>query len=301
MYICKCGKEFESIFAYSGHKGNCSIANPNYVPFSKRENFDMSKFAWSKGLTKETSESLKKLGESVSKATKNKPRPKLTKETKQKLSIVMKEKYGKNPPKVAGRSKCGWYKGFYCRSSWELAYLIYHLEHNIKIESVSTGFKYVWEGYEHTYFPDFYLPDNDTYIEIKGYYSKQAIEKTKQFKGNLQLLRYNELKKYLDYTINKYGDNFISLYESTVNIHNAKKEQRCKELEANKKRRQQEKELQIEPIRQQLLNSDIDFSKYGWVGKASKIIGITPQKVHQWMRKNMLEFYNTKCFQRNMS
>ena len=58
------------------------------------------------------------------------------------------------------------------------------------------------------------------------------------------------------------------------------------------------KEKQIEEIRQRLLNSNIDFSKFGWVGPAAEIIGITYPKVCQWMRKNMLEFYNTKCFQR---
>ena len=63
--------------------------------------------------------------------------------------------------------------------------------------------------------------------------------------------------------------------------------------------KQQIKENQIEEVRQRLLNSNINFSKIGWVGEASKIIGITPQKVNQWMKRNMLDFYNNKCFKRN--
>jgi very-short-patch-repair endonuclease len=47
-----------------------------------------------------------------------------------------------------------------------------------------------------------------------------------------------------------------------------------------------------------ILNSNIDFSKYGWVQKVSEILKISPQKVSQWMKRNMLEFYNTKCFKR---
>jgi len=47
-----------------------------------------------------------------------------------------------------------------------------------------------------------------------------------------------------------------------------------------------------------ILNSDIDFSKYGWVQKVSEILKISPQKVGKWMKRNMLEFYNTKCFKR---
>lgn len=47
-----------------------------------------------------------------------------------------------------------------------------------------------------------------------------------------------------------------------------------------------------------ILNSDIDFSKLGWVSKTASIIGCKPQKVNSWMKKYMLEFYNVYCFKR---
>ena len=47
----------------------------------------------------------------------------------------------------------------------------------------------------------------------------------------------------------------------------------------------------------QVLNSGIDFSKFGWVGKVAPIIKRNPQKVHFWMKKYMNDFYKT-CFQR---
>lgn len=47
-----------------------------------------------------------------------------------------------------------------------------------------------------------------------------------------------------------------------------------------------------------LLESDISFGKFGWVSKAAKIIGITPQKVNAWMKRNMQDFYNENCFKR---
>jgi len=53
-----------------------------------------------------------------------------------------------------------------------------------------------------------------------------------------------------------------------------------------------------EPIIKELLSSDIDFSKFGWVNQASKIIGISAPKVNQWMKRHMLDFYNSNCFQR---
>ena len=50
---------------------------------------------------------------------------------------------------------------------------------------------------------------------------------------------------------------------------------------------------------EEILNSDIDFSKFGWVNKVAKIKGITPQKVNGWMKKIMPDFYEQNCFKRN--
>lgn len=44
------------------------------------------------------------------------------------------------------RGKHGWYKGYWCDSSYELAFLIYCLDHKIKIERNREGFEYVFEG-----------------------------------------------------------------------------------------------------------------------------------------------------------
>ena len=56
----------------------------------------------------------------------------------------------------------------------------------------------------------------------------------------------------------------------------------------------------IQSIVEELLESKIEFSKFGWVKPASIIIGIEPQKVSKWMMRNMPSFYNDKCFKRNM-
>jgi very-short-patch-repair endonuclease len=53
-----------------------------------------------------------------------------------------------------------------------------------------------------------------------------------------------------------------------------------------------------EPFVEKILNSDIDFSKYGWVEKVSKILDIKTQKVNGWMKKFLPDFYNDKCFKR---
>lgn len=54
----------------------------------------------------------------------------------------------------------------------------------------------------------------------------------------------------------------------------------------------------VKPIIKELLDSNIDFSKFGWVNKASKIIGIKPQKVNTWMKRFMPDFYSN-CYKRN--
>lgn len=44
--------------------------------------------------------------------------------------------------------------------------------------------------------------------------------------------------------------------------------------------------------------SNINFSKFGWVKEVSILLNIKNQKVNIWMKKHMLDFYNEKCFQR---
>lgn len=56
------------------------------------------------------------------------------------------------------------------------------------------------------------------------------------------------------------------------------------------------KELEI---LDKLKNSDIDFSKFGWVSKASKIIGVRDQVVNRWLKRIDPEFYSV-CFKRKI-
>ena len=54
--------------------------------------------------------------------------------------------------------------------------------------------------------------------------------------------------------------------------------------------------LKWEPFKEIVINSNIDFTKFGWVGKVAKLIGVRTQKVPGWMRKYMPDFYKTQCF-----
>lgn len=123
----------------------------------------------------------------------------------------------KNNPKVGGlrqnaykKYKSGWYHGIHCDSSWELAFIIYCEEHNIKVQRNNQYLTYIFEDKEYKYYPDFII-DNQLY-EIKGYESKQAIAKHEQHPEVVYLDKI-KMKPYIDYIVNKYGDDYIKLYD----------------------------------------------------------------------------------------
>lgn len=132
-------------------------------------------------------------------------------------------KFRKKPPggyrQGAGRSKGGWYKGIWCDSSWELAWVIYNIDHNILFKRNKKGFEYKIQNEIHNYYPDFIVGDN--FIEIKGRLLEKDKFKISQFPFKLKILFKKDLKEILKYVIEKYGGDFIKLYEE--NPHNIRK------------------------------------------------------------------------------
>ena len=111
----------------------------------------------------------------------------------------------------SGRGKKGWYKGFFCDSSWELAYVIYCLDSNINIIRNTTKLQYEWNGVVKNYTPDFIV--NNTLVEIKGYKTLQWEAKLKS-NPNVITLYEADIKPILNYVHNTYGKDFIRLYET---------------------------------------------------------------------------------------
>ena len=106
----------------------------------------------------------------ISKANKNKI---WTEDRKQKHSEIMKlavkthqDSYTKN--NVIGRVKNIDYKGTKLKGSWELLFAQWLDKNNIAWKHEVKGFEYEWNG-TRLYYPDFYLPELDVYVEIKGY------------------------------------------------------------------------------------------------------------------------------------
>lgn len=70
---------------------------------------------------------------------------------------------------VCGRVKRIEYNGSVLLGKWELEVAKALDKENIKWTNEMDPFKYEWDGSVRKYFPDFYLPDMDLYIEVKGY------------------------------------------------------------------------------------------------------------------------------------
>lgn len=88
-----------------------------------------------------------------------------SKETIQKIMRTFEER--------ASRGEyAGYYQGYYFECSYELAWLVYNLDHNIEFRKCTESFEYYdsTTGKWRLYFPDFEMPDG-TIIEIKGYYT----------------------------------------------------------------------------------------------------------------------------------
>lgn len=72
--------------------------------------------------------------------------------------------------------KAGYYKGVYCSSSWELAFLIKNLDLGHEVIRCELIFEYEYQGKISRYFPDFIM--NNIIYEIKGYEKEEVKCKT---------------------------------------------------------------------------------------------------------------------------
>ncbi len=115
--------------------------------------------------------------------------------------------------KGSGRGKHGWYKGIWCDSSYELAWVIYQLDHNIPFTRNTQSYEYTFNKKQYQYYPDF-IQDGKI-IEIKGFVNEQTLAKIKSVPNLIVLMR-DDLRKEFDYVIRKYGKDFIKLYNVPV-------------------------------------------------------------------------------------
>lgn len=134
--------------------------------------------------------------------------------TKKRLSEVAKERKLGGYIRGSGRGKKGWYKGYFCDSSWELAYVIYCLDYGISIKRNTEKYPYEWKNKIKNYIPDFIVENQ--LVEIKGYKTKEFEAKI-QNRSFIKVLYQKDLKEIFKYVIEIYGKDYIRLYEQRKN------------------------------------------------------------------------------------
>ncbi len=195
-----CGKECKNRNSLCNHERMCRL-NPNRQQSVGFDKFNIDRAigkvsSWNKGLTKYEHDGIRKQSESLSIWIQNNP-----------------DVYGGFRFNTAKKCKYGRYKGYYCDSSWELAFLIYNLDHNNSIQRCTESFEYLLNNRTHKFHPDFKI--DTTYYEIKGRYKDADYEKIKQFPSELSLvvIDKNSIEPYLKYCKVTYGKDFAKLYD----------------------------------------------------------------------------------------
>lgn len=113
-----------------------------------------------------------------------------------------------------GQPHRGWYKNFWVDSSWELAFLMWHLDHGKEIVKNTQNFPYPFRSGVKYYRPDFIV--EGTYYEIKGVMDYRSRRKLQYFPYPIVIVGPKQIKPFLEYAESKYGkDFFLRIRQST--------------------------------------------------------------------------------------
>jgi hypothetical protein len=177
---------------------------------------------WSKGLTKETSEVLRKQALKISETYKAKI-AKMTPEERNNRYGGAKRFSALNGGlrRGSGRGKSGWYRGIWCDSSWELAWVLHSIDHGIAFERNTESFLYDFEGKQYKFYPDFKMSDGSL-LEIKGWLDAKNRAKLKRV-PELTVIGKTEIKPFLQYAIEKHGTKFWHLYGGEIEVRKPRK------------------------------------------------------------------------------
>ena len=116
-----------------------------------------------------------------------------------------------------GTGNGGYYKGIRCDSRYELIYLIYCLDSGLAISRNTEAFSYRgMDRKQHKYYPDFYIKDTNTYVEIKGYFRPDTdikLEAMRQLQVNYEIKYWEDLKPLLVSIKEKHNVTYNSISE----------------------------------------------------------------------------------------
>ena len=209
-YVCKyCGKECKNDNSLRNHERLCKC-NPTHQTITNwSRGFADYNIKLSKGeVVRRASNQYIKAEElgidkpSLSEESRNKLSASAAKRTysedlKKRISESMKNAVKNHPESyssrlINSRKHRGEYKGFRMDSKWEEDVARYLDEVGVSWIKSDRFFEYMWNGSLHRYFPDFYLPEYDRYIEVKGYERERDTIKYKSV-PNLILIKQKEI------------------------------------------------------------------------------------------------------------
>lgn len=203
-YICKyCGKVCKNKNSLAQHEIRCK-ENPNKINLEYLSNRDYShinsnpsnQFIKAKELGLPIPKMSDETKQKISNVWKGR---KHTKETKEKISKTMQQVVKDKPDSyngvnINGKVKKYKYKNVSLDGTWELTFAQYLDKNNIKWERPNKGIEYIWENTTHIYYPDFFLVDYNIFVEIKGFQTSRDIAKWKMI-NNLIVIKQNEIKQ----------------------------------------------------------------------------------------------------------
>lgn len=196
-----CRSERKNKLSLAAHERTCRLnKNRLYVlPILGKKGKGSNQYLKAKrlGLPKPiiNDEQRKKLSESLKKSEKN---IKWSDERRLKHSKAMKLAVEKYPESYTssnrGRVKQIEFDGLKFHGNWEVLFYKWCNENNIQCERGKKHFYYTWMESEHLYFPDFFLPEYNLWVEIKGYKTQKDICKWEQFPEKILILEKLDIK-----------------------------------------------------------------------------------------------------------
>ncbi len=194
MLKCQfCDKDAKNNNAKSQHEIYCSsnpnkkIKKPSYGMLGKK---GKGSNQYIKGTAKPISEDgIRRISEAGKRQIWNEER-------KSKHSIAMKKAVEKYPESYTssnrGRTKQIVYNGIKFQGKWELDFYKFCVDNSINIVRCVESFDYEWNGHR-KYFPDFFLPDRNEYVEVKGYETEKDRAKWLNFPNRLTIIRKQDI------------------------------------------------------------------------------------------------------------
>lgn len=180
MYKCECGREFEKAQSINAHYSRCKVhRGDKYVarkdyPFRNLSAEKRNEIHTKAGKTSFISVDRRK---SMMEGLKRSP-------NRHKLGG-----YRKGSKRWKGEK----YNGVWMDSSWEVRFVKKLDEFGIKWRKNFAPFEYEYDNVIRRYVPDFYLPEIDTWVEVKGWETEKDFFKWKDFPHKLSIVRGDKL------------------------------------------------------------------------------------------------------------